>query len=175
MKANCLLIAISLTLCFTTGFAQEKSKKELKQEKKLEKQKQVDDLMTAKTFEFIGRTALPTGYKSVNLATTTNYVKFQPELIDSYMPFYGRAYSGVGYGSDDGLKFTGKPEEFTINKGKKNYEVSATVKGEKDTFRLTLSVGFEGSTSLTITSNNRSAISYSGEIKAVEKKEETNN
>jgi hypothetical protein len=172
MKASSFVIALILTFSIATGFAQEKSKKELKEEKKLEKQKQVDDLMTAKAFEFVGRTALPTGYKSVNLTTTTNYVRFQPELIDSYMPFYGRAYSGVGYGSDEGLKFKGKPEEFTITKGKKNYQVSATVKGEKDTFRLTLSVGFEGSTSLTITSNNRSAISYSGEIKAYQIKGE---
>ena len=175
MKASSLVIAFILTLSITSGFAQEKSKKELKEEKKLEKQKQVDDLMTAKTFEFVGRMAMPTGYKTVNLTSTTNYVKFQPELVDSYMPFYGRAYSGVGYGNDEGLKFTGKPEEFTITKGKKNYQVNATVKGEKDTFRLSLSVGFEGGTSLTITSNNRSAISYSGEIKAPEKKDEKNN
>jgi len=85
------------------------------------------------------------------------------------------AFSGVGYVTDEGLKFTEKAEEFTIIKGKKNYQVRATVKGAKDTFRLSLSVGFEGSTSLTITSNNRSAISYSGEIKAYERKEEKSN
>lgn len=172
MKAISLALLFILTLMFTPVFAQKKSKKEIKEEKKLEKQKQVEELINSKTFEFVGRTAMPTGYKTVNLTTNTNYVKFQPELIDSYMPFYGRAYSGVGYGNDEGLKFTGKPEEFTITRGKKNYQVSATVKGEKDTFRLSLSVGFEGSASLTITSNNRSAISYSGEIKALEKKGE---
>jgi hypothetical protein len=88
------------------------------------------------------------------------------------MPFYGRAYSGVGYGGDEVLKFTGKPENFTIIKGKKNYQVNATDKGEKDNNNLSLSVSFEGSTSLTITSNNRSSISYSGETKASEKLEE---
>lgn len=172
MNAKISILAFILALIISNGFAQEKSKKELKEEKKLEKQKQVEDMVNAKTFEFVARMAMPTGYKSINLTSTTNFVKFQPELIDSYMPFYGRAYSGVGYGTDDGLKFAGKPEEFTVTKGKKNYQVSAIVKGERDTFRLTLSVGFEGSTSLTITSNNRSAISYSGETKALEKKEE---
>ena len=172
MRAKISILAVILTFIIATGFAQEKSKKQIKEEKKIEKQKQVDSLVNAKTFDFEARTALPTGYKSVNLTNNANYVKFRPDFIESYMPFYGQAYSGVGYGNDDGLKFTGKPEEFTITKGKKNYQVNATVKGEKDTFRLSLSVSFEGSTSLTIISNNRSAISYSGEIKAPEIKEE---
>lgn len=171
MKTKISILAVFLALIITSGFAQEKSKKELKEEKKLEKQKQVEDMVNAKAFDFVGSIAMPTGYKTVNLATTTNYVKFQPELIDSYMPFYGRAFSGVGYGGDEGMKFTGKPDEFTVVKEKKNYQVNAVVKGEKDTFRLSLSVSFEGSASLTITSNNRSAISYSGEIKAPEVKE----
>jgi len=172
MKAKISVLSIILALIVTTGFAQEKSKKQIKEEKKIEKQKQIDSLVNAKTFVFIGRRAMPTGYKSVDLTTNTNFVKYQPDMIDSYMPFYGRAYSGVGYGGDEGLKFTGKPEEFTVTKGKKSYQVSATVKGEKDTFRLSLSVSFEGSASLTITSNNRSVISYSGEIIAPEVKEE---
>jgi len=172
MNAKISIVVIILTLLMSSGFAQEKSKKQLKEEKKIQQQKQIDSLVNAKTFDFVGRTAMPTGYKTMNLTTTTNYVKFQPELIDSYMPFYGRAYSGVGYGGDSGLKFTGKPEEFTVTKGKKNFQVNATVKGGSDTFRLSLSVSFEGSASLTITSNNRSAISYSGEIKAPEIKEE---
>lgn len=172
MKSKISILVAILALIMTAGFAQEKSKKEIKEEKKIEKQKQVEEMINSKAFDFVGRTALPTGYNSVNLTTTTNYVKYQPDLIDSYMPFYGRAFSGVGYGSDAGLQFTGKPEEFTVAKGKKNYQISATVKGEKDTFRLSLSVSFEGSASLTITSNNRSAISYSGEIKAPEIKEE---
>jgi len=174
MKAKISVITIVLALIISTAFAQEKSKKEIKEEKKIEKQKQVEDMMNSKSFDFVGRTAMPTGYKTVNLTTNANYVKFQPALIDSYMPFYGRAFSGVGYGTDDGLKFTGIPQEFTITKGKKNYQVNATVKGEKDTFRLSLSVGFEGSASLTISSNNRSAISYSGEINAPEIKSEKN-
>ena len=164
MKANISILTILFALILTSGFTQEKSKKQIKEEKKIEKQKQVEIMINTKEFVFTGKYANPTGYKSVNLATTPNYVKFEPEMIDSYMPYYGRAYSGAGYGGDEGLKFTGKPEEYTFTKGKKNYQVDATVKGEKDTYRLSLSVSFEGSATLTVTSNNRSAISYTGEI-----------
>lgn len=172
MKAKISLLAVILALIVTSGFAQEKSKKQIKEEKKIEKQKQVEGLINAKEFVFVARQAMPTGYKTVNLTTNPNYVKYHPELIESYMPYFGRAYSGVGYGGESGLHFEGKAEEYTFTKGKKNYQVDATVKDEKDTYRLSLTVGFEGSATLMITSNNRSAISYSGEISAPEIKEE---
>ena len=85
-------------------------------------------------------------------------------MIESEMPFFGKAYSGIGYGGDTGVKFKGKPEEFTVVKKAKNYQIDAVVKGTADNFRISLSVGFEGSATLSIISNNRSTISYQGEI-----------
>lgn len=169
MKTRSSLVVLILAVVITNGYSQEKTKKELKEEKKIEKQKQIAALVNDTNFVFVARTALPTGMRSVNLTTNTNYVKFHPRLIDSYMPFFGKAYSGVGYGSDTGLKFTGKPEEFKIVKSSKAFQIDAVVKGTTDNFKLSLSVGFEGSASLTITSNNRSTISYQGEISAPEK------
>jgi len=172
MKTKITLLAFLLSMVLNTGFSQEKTKKELKEERKLEKQKEVEALVDARDFVFIARTALPTGMMSVDLTTNQNYVKFKPDLIDSYMPFFGRATGSIGYGGDQGLKFTGKPDKFTVVKKKKNYQIDAEVKGEMDLYVLSLSVGFEGSTSLTIISNNRSTISYQGEISAPVKSED---
>jgi hypothetical protein len=52
-----------------TGFSQEKTKKELKEERKLEKQKEVAALVDAREFVFVARTTLPTGMKAVDLTT----------------------------------------------------------------------------------------------------------
>jgi hypothetical protein len=172
MKIRLSVVGFILILSVTAGFSQEKSKKELKEERKLEKQKQVEEMVNAKEFVFVARTALPSGMRSVDLTTNQNYVKFQPDLIDSYMPYFGKAYSSIGYGGDSGLKFKGKPEEFNVVKKKKSFQIDAVVKGENDNFRLSLSVSSEGSASLSITSNNRSTISYQGEISAPEKSEE---
>jgi len=169
MKTRFSIIVLILAVVITNGFSQEKTKKELKEEKKIEKQKQVEAMVNDTNFVFVARTALPTGMRSVNLTTNQNYVKYQPDLIDSYMPFFGKAYSGIGYGADTGLKFQGKPEEFKVEKTKKAFQIDAVVKGTTDNFKLSLSVGFEGSASLTITSNSRSTISYQGEISAPEK------
>ena len=169
MNSKFLLCVIILSTMITTGFSQEKTRRELKEEKKYEKQKQIEAMVNAKEFVFVARTALPSGMRSVNLTTNTNFVKFQPEMIDSFMPYFGRGYSGIGYGSDTGLKFKEKPEVFNIVMKKKAFQIDATVKTTNDVFRLSLSVGFEGGTSLSITSNNRSTISYQGDIYPPEK------
>ena len=159
---------IGLILClfvFTVGFSQEKPKKQLRTERKIEKAKQIAILVDSKEFVFVGKRAFPQG-----LSTNTNFIEFKPDFIKSEMPFFGRGYSGIGYGGDSGLKFEGKPLEFTIVKAKKTYELNARVKGESDVFRITLSILEEGSATLTINSNNRSAISYYGEISKKKKK-----
>ena len=169
MKTKISLFLVLMSLIMTSAFPQEKSKKELKEEQKLEKQKQVETMVNDTVFVFVGKTALPTGMSSVNLSSNPNYMKFQPEMIESEMPFFGKAYSGIGYGGDTGVKFKGKPEEFTVVKKAKNYQIDAVVKGTADNFRISLSVGFEGSATLSIISNNRSTISYQGEISPLKK------
>ena len=169
MTKKLSILFLLAVLSFSAGFAQEKSKKQIKEERKIEKQNQVEAMVNAKVFVFTARTALPQGYKTVNLNTNMYNVSFSPEIINSYLPYYGRAYSGMSYGNDTGLKFEGKPEEFSVTKGKKNFNVKAVVKGENDVFDISLSISFEGSASLTVNSNNRSPISYNGEISAPEK------
>lgn len=169
MSTKISILTILIALCINVGFAQETDKKQAKAERKAEKQKQVEAIINARTFLFTARTAIPQGYKTVNLNTNMYNVSFAPENIISYLPYYGRAYSGAGYGNDSGIKFEGKPEEFTVTKGKKNYTVKAVVKGERDQFSLILTVSFEGSASLTVNSNSRSSISYNGVISEQEK------
>ena len=169
MKPRIFLIVLFLSIAVIKGFSQEKNRKELKQERKLEKQKQTEAMIDARQFVFIARTALPSEMGSMDLTTNPNYIKFQPDLIDSYMPFFGRAYSGVGYGIDRGLKFKGKPDIFKVEKKAETYQIDVVVKDESDTFSLYLTVSTEGTASLSITCNNRSSISYFGAISAFEK------
>jgi hypothetical protein len=98
-------------------------------------------------------------------------VKFHPDLIEGDMPYFGKASSNVAYSSssEGGLKFEGKPEDYTIEKKKKNYQINANVKEPGDSYRITLVVDFSGNATLTIITNNRSPISYNGYIKAPEK------
>lgn len=169
MKIKTIFAFILLTCMPVALFPQEKTSKELKEEQKLEQQKQTEALVNSKNFIFIGGTAYPQGGRAINLTTRTNWVKFQPERIDCDMPYFGRIYSGGGYGgSEGGLKFTGEPSEFTITKAKKKFFVTTAVKSGVDSYKLTMDVGFQGNATLTVVSGSRSTISYQGVIVAPE-------
>lgn len=169
MKSRVFCLVFIFILIGSNTFSQEKTKKELKEEKKLEKQKQIRDMINSKEFVFIGRTAFPAGMRSVNLTSNLNSMKFQPEMIVSEMPFFGTAYTGIGYGNDTGVKFKGKPEKFNVSEKEKKIEIEAIVNSTYDDFRISLIVVYDGSGTLTITSNNRSTISYHGVISAHDK------
>lgn len=165
-------IAVLILLCFNIliGFSQEKTRRQLRNEKNLEKQTAIEKLIEAKEFQFVARNSNSQTFRMIDLSIIPNFVKFNPDFIKSEMPFFGRGFSGLGYGgSDTGLKFEGKPERFLISKVKKGYQIDVTVKGQQDLFNMTLFVSFQGSSTLTIISNNRESISYFGEISAIEK------
>jgi Domain of unknown function (DUF4251) len=166
MKTKIFFSVFCLIFIFTSGFSQEKSKKELKDEEMLQKQAYFEALVNSKNFVFIAKFALPIGASQIDLTSNPNYVKFNPDMMDGYLPFFGTATAGIGLGGDNTLKFKDKPEIFNIEKKKKVFQIDAKVKGENDIYRLSLSVSFEGRASLSIISNNRSTISYQGEILA---------
>jgi hypothetical protein len=171
MKTKNIFLVLLLSLVVTMSFAQEKTRKQLREVRKIEKQKQTEILVNSKEFVFVARNASPQGFSSVDLTTNPNYIKFQPDFIKSEMPFFGTAYSGVAYRGDGGLNFEGKPLEYTFKKEKKAYQIKAVVKGQNDVYTMFLSIFFDGSAALSINSNNRSIISYIGEIRPIEKKE----
>lgn len=156
------MVLIFVLASFT--YAQEKSKKQIKEEKKIELQKEVEILVNTKEFIFVGQTAFPIGYKTMNLNANSNYVKFNADFIESRMPFFGKSYGTATNSTDVGLQFEGKPEDFTITTGKKNHDITAVVKSESDTYTINVTVGFDGASTLSIISNNRSNISYGGQI-----------
>jgi hypothetical protein len=116
MKSKISFFIVLVSLILTSAYSQEKSKKEQKEEEKLQKQKQIEELINSKDFVFKARYALPMGAKQVDLTSNPNYVKFSPDLMDGYMPFFGTATAGIGYGGDNTIKFKDKPESFNIEK-----------------------------------------------------------
>jgi len=166
MKSKTLLLLILFGGIGISGYSQEKTSKQTKEEQKLAAQQQTEALLNAREYVFIGLDAYPTGYRTVSLSGRQNFVKFHPELIESDMPYFGRGNSSAAYAStsDAGLKFTGKPEEYKFDKKKKNYQISTLVKESGEAYNITLIVQFSGSATLTIICNSRSPISYNGYI-----------
>ena len=168
MKAKILVLLLIFAASAVSVFPQDKPAKQTKEEKKAEKAKQVEALMNLKEFVFVGNYAMPTGARQVNLATNPNFMKFQPDMIVSEMPFFGTAYSTTGYGTDTGVRFKARPEKFEVKKGKKGWDIEAVVTDQVDSYKIYLSVSTSGNAQLSISCNRRSAISYTGDISPVE-------
>jgi hypothetical protein len=168
MKARIFISMLFLTIAVTSIFSQEKTKKEIKEEKQLQMQMQTETLVNSQDFVFIAKYALPMGATQIDLTSNPNYVRFNPELMDGYMPFFGTATAGIGMGGDITIKFKDKPETFSVEKKKKNFFIDTKVKGEYEIYRLSLTVMTDGSASLSITSNSKGTISYQGKISASE-------
>ncbi|MCD0471506.1 DUF4251 domain-containing protein [Flavobacterium sp. JAS] len=160
-------IMVLMLFCFfnMAVFGQEKTKKELKAERELKKQKETDSLINSKNFVFEAQRAQPLGTRQINLDYNTYFLKFNTTKTTCDLPFFGRAYN-VAYGGDGGIKFEGVPENIQIEKKKKSYNVKATVKGKDDVYDLLFSVFYDGGATLSVNSNNRTSISYQGVIEA---------
>lgn len=159
-----ILLVLSFFLSISV-FAQKKSSKEIKAEKELLLQKQIEALIDSKNFVFEAQRISPRGGRIIILDYNTYFLKFNEEKVTCDLPFFGRGYN-IGYGSDGGIKFDGKPENIKVEKKNKSYNFKAIVKGKDDVYNLMFSVFFNRSTTLTVNSNNRSSIIYYGEISA---------
>ncbi|MBP4138326.1 DUF4251 domain-containing protein [Flavobacterium geliluteum] len=166
MKSKISILLLLVCFLNTQVHAQKMTKKELKAQEKLKKEKEIEALIENKNFVFDAERVLPQGFRTIIIDFNTYFLKFTEDKIECDLPFFGRAFN-VGYGSNDGgIKFEGKPENLKIEKKKKHYELKATVKGKEDVYTIFLMIYFEGGTTVSINSNKRAPISYDGNIRA---------
>lgn len=165
-----LILTFFLSFSVLIGFAQEKTKQQIKEEQRAIKQKEIDALVESKVYEFVADRANPQGGRSIDMTTNSNFFRFEKDTIHSEMPFFGRAYGGVAYGGGGGgLDFKGPIKDYSVEKGKKEYTIKADVRGTSDSYNIILKVYFNGSAYLTINSSNRSPINYNGKIDKLKK------
>ena len=161
-----LIIMVLLLISVSNLNAQEtekKSKKELKAEKEAKKIEEIKALVESKTFVFDARNANPMGGRTVTL--TSEYdVKVTNDSIYSYLPYYGVAYTASYGGSDSPMNFKQPFETCDMEKTKKGYLVKVKVKNGNDMLDFSFHISETGTTTLSVSSVNRQAISYYGDL-----------
>ena len=115
-------------------------------------------------FVFEAQLAFPQGGSSVDLTTHTAFMTFSDSTVKARLPFYGRAYQ-VDYGERGGIRFEGDPQnqEVKKNPGKRKILYTFEVR-DNDLYQVTMDVGYSGDVRVSVTSNNRSHISYWGTL-----------
>jgi len=165
MKTILTVLLLLISFASFPVSAQEKTKKELKQERELKKQNEIKALIDSRNFVFEAQKATPQGGRLLQLDYNSYFLKFKNDTVTCDLPFFGRAYN-IGYNSDGGIKFEGKPENVKVETKKNNTILKFTVKGKSDVYDLLFSIYYNGSTTLSVSSNNRAPISYDGIIYA---------
>lgn len=96
--------------------------------------------------------------------TGTYAVTIKGDSIYSHLPYFGKAYS-VPYGGGEGLNFKAPVTVYTLTyDAKGTAHISAEARTNEDRYRYRISVFTNGSSSIQVTSNNRQAISYQGNL-----------
>lgn len=162
-----LLIISFLMFPVLTSFSQ--SRKEQRQQKKIEEFNSVKELVESRNYEFIADRALPQRGGSKDLTTTSNFLRVTDSIAYASLPFYGRAYN-VAYGGPGGINFKGEIYDFSLqeNEKKLNLVLSFKVKGDADQFDCIFTISSGTSVTLSVTSQQRDPISYYGMLKTME-------
>lgn len=138
-----------------------------KAQKKQAKIDAVKKMVDNQNYVFMAQFANPLGWRTINLNYNYNVV-VSKDSVDSYLPYYGRAYVAPINPTDPsetGIQFKSKQFDYQNNQTKKgNWEITIIPRDVKETRKFILSISEEGYASLNVTSNNRQSISFNGYI-----------
>lgn len=117
------------------------------------------------SYEFLARTVLPVSLPPKDISADNYSVIFSKDKIVSELPYFGTARGAANLGRDKGMRFSGKPEHYEVQRNEKETIIEAVVKTENDQFVLTLTFSPSKYATLNIQSRNREVIVYQGEIR----------
>lgn len=158
-----IFLAFSSTCIYTWNSVQ-KSKKQLKAEKKAQQIKQIREIVGSKNFIFKAESVNPVNAGTKKL-TSDFGIEVRNDSIFSYMPYYGNSYSR-DYTSfkNSPMGFIQPMESYRQIRRKSGYAIDIKVKNEHDVIDLTFHISKTGITSVSASSINRQNITYTGEI-----------
>ncbi len=153
-----------ISVLAATATEEKKSRKEIREERRATQVEQTKNLIESNAWHFEATQMLPTRGQSRSIM---NYhVLIEDGKLNSYLPYFGRAYSaGYSAGGDSPLIFESTIEDYKVTETKNGaYRITFTSNNRGDRISYTLNVSSSGSASLSVQSSKRQHISYSGNL-----------
>lgn len=133
--------------------------------KESEKTKKIKELISNRNYQFQAQTVFPMSGRTRQIAGEGYDVTVSKDTVNSYLPYFGRAYAAPIDPSKGGIQFISKDFEYTEAPGKKGgWDITIKPKDVRDVQQFFLSVSEDGYASLQVTSTNRQPISFNGII-----------
>lgn len=131
----------------------------------IETVQQITQKVEGKDFTIKVNYALPMRMKQI--ALTSDYdLKIKNDSAFAFLPYYGVAHVAPMNPSESGIKFNEKLTDYNIrqNKKKDGWEISFKVKTRENNYQIYLNIFNTGSSTITINSYERDAITFYGNI-----------
>ncbi len=77
-------------------------------------------LVESREFEIEHEWLIPMGGSRINLIGNPNFIRFEKDSVDLFLPFFGERFSGGGYNSEGGIIYNGPLNDLEISKTKNN-------------------------------------------------------
>ncbi len=134
-----------------------------------EKYNALKDLLTSRNFEIENEWAYPSGGGNINLIGNTNFIRFQGDSVEIYLPYFGVRHSGGGYDGEGGIKYKGLAKKFEIveKPAKGNIEVEFEVDKSGETLNFYISLFPNDNARTVVNTSQRSTISYQGKLSEI--------
>lgn len=132
---------------------------------KASKGDQVKGLIQSRNYVFQAQSVFPMRGRTRQISGEGYDVAVSKDTVNSYLPYFGRAYTAPIDPSKGGIQFISKDFEYTEKPGKRGgWDITIKPKDVRDVQQLFLSVSEDGYASLQVTSTNRQPISFNGVI-----------
>ena len=121
----------------------------------------------SREFEIQNQWADPQGGNSINLMGNTNFIRFEGETVEVFLPYYGVRHSGGGPGSEGGIKYEGPLVNYKVEERMKQQDVLVSFEGQnKDNEQLKFLITLypNGNATTSVTTSQRSSITYRGDL-----------
>ena len=157
---------------FTTQITAQ-TKEEKKEQKELKAQNEYDamkELVDSKSYEFNADWILSAGSR-INIASGSNTMTIEQDSATAAMQYFGTV-TNIGPRGSEGVSFDNVMKNYKVkyNDHKKKINVSYSVKNKSENFDISLSIYSSGKAYADIYSNNKSNVTYDGNVTAVKPK-----
>lgn len=136
-------------------------------QKKQAKTDSVKKMVNSQSYVFMAQFANPLGWRTITLNYDYDLV-ISKDSIDSYLPYYGRAYVAPinpNDPSETGIQFKTKTFDYKNDPSKKGgWAITIVPHNVKETRKFILDISESGYATLNVTSSNRQSISFNGYI-----------
>jgi hypothetical protein len=161
-----LLTLVFVFTLFSTQFIAQ-TKKELKAEEAQKEYEMMKSLINSKEYVFDATWISTTRGRRINISGGSNSITVKQDSTEAAMQFFGEVYSIRN--SSEGVAFDNVIENYKVefNDKKRRITISYNVKNKSETYGVLMSVSKTGYCYVDVFSNNKSNVTYDGNVSAI--------